>query len=110
MSPSVPRTIDELFSSPSPWLQGEGPHAEMVLSTRIRLARNLPWPPEIIHLHDWQVGLVPLLIQHERMTAGWGTVVPRLVPGRFQQASGPAAPAHPRRIFFRPPARPAGSG
>jgi starch synthase len=43
----------------------------------VRLARHLPWPPEIIHLHDWQVGLVPLLIQHERMTTGWGTVVPR---------------------------------
>jgi protein arginine kinase len=41
VSPVAPRTIDELFASPSPWLQGEGPHAEMVLSTRIRLARNL---------------------------------------------------------------------
>lgn len=40
MSPGL-RNIDELFASPSPWLQGEGPHAEMVLSTRIRLARNL---------------------------------------------------------------------
>ncbi len=30
-----------LFESTSPWLLGEGPHAEMVLSTRIRLARNL---------------------------------------------------------------------
>jgi len=37
----APRNFDELFASPSPWLQGEGPHAEMVLSTRIRLARNL---------------------------------------------------------------------
>jgi protein arginine kinase len=41
MSPATPRTIDELFAQPSPWLLGEGPHAEMVLSTRIRLARNL---------------------------------------------------------------------
>jgi len=41
MSTPAPRTIDELFASPSPWLLGEGPHAEMVLSTRIRLARNL---------------------------------------------------------------------
>ncbi len=40
MSPA-PKSIDELFSAPSPWLMGEGPHAEMVLSTRIRLARNL---------------------------------------------------------------------
>ncbi len=41
MSPLAPRDMDELFASPSPWLLGEGPHAEMVLSTRIRLARNL---------------------------------------------------------------------
>ncbi len=38
---SAPRSFDELFAGTSPWLQGEGPHAEMVLSTRIRLARNL---------------------------------------------------------------------
>jgi protein arginine kinase len=38
---SAPRSFEELFVSSSPWLQGEGPHAEMVLSTRIRLARNL---------------------------------------------------------------------
>lgn len=38
---SAPRNFAELFQSTSPWLLGEGPHAEMVLSTRIRLARNL---------------------------------------------------------------------
>src|ERR1043166_9419457 len=27
------------------------------------LARWLPWQPELVHLHDWQAGLVPLLIQ-----------------------------------------------
>lgn len=38
---SAPRSFEELFATTSPWLLGEGPHAEMVLSTRIRLARNL---------------------------------------------------------------------
>jgi protein arginine kinase len=38
---SAPRSFEDLFSTTSPWLLGEGPHAEMVLSTRIRLARNL---------------------------------------------------------------------
>ncbi len=38
---STPRSFDELFAGSAPWLRGEGPHAEMVLSTRIRLARNL---------------------------------------------------------------------
>lgn len=38
---SAPRSFADLFATTSPWLLGEGPHAEMVLSTRIRLARNL---------------------------------------------------------------------
>ena len=28
------------------------------------LARYLSWRPEMVHVHDWQDGLVPLLIQH----------------------------------------------
>ncbi len=35
------------------------------------LARNLRWEPEIVHLHDWQVGLVPLLIRHQQSFEGW---------------------------------------
>ena len=38
---NAPKDFQELFATTSPWLLGEGPHAEMVLSTRIRLARNL---------------------------------------------------------------------
>jgi len=38
---TAPANFGELISRPSPWLSGVGPHAEMVLSTRIRLARNL---------------------------------------------------------------------
>ncbi len=34
-------SFEDLFGRTSPWLLGEGPNAEMVLSTRIRLARNL---------------------------------------------------------------------
>src|SRR4051812_31798175 len=26
------------------------------------LARYLPWKPELVHVHDWQAALVPLLI------------------------------------------------
>jgi len=36
------------------------------------LARYLPWEPQVVHIHDWQAGLVPLLIRHERERAGWG--------------------------------------
>jgi len=35
------------------------------------LARYLPWKPEVVHLHDWQVGLVPLLTRHQHLTEGW---------------------------------------
>jgi starch synthase len=38
-----------------------------------QLARYLPWQPEIVHVHDWQTGLVPLLIRQQRERAGWGS-------------------------------------
>src|SRR5215475_5637915 len=30
------------------------------------LARYLPWQPEIVHAHDWQTALVPLLVLHQK--------------------------------------------
>jgi starch synthase len=35
------------------------------------LARYLPWQPELVHLHDWQIGLVPLFLLHQRLHEGW---------------------------------------
>lgn len=40
--------IDEMATKPAPWLSGEGPDSFAVLSSRIRLARNVsefPFPP-----------------------------------------------------------------
>ncbi|MDB6053612.1 MAG: hypothetical protein JWN25_1135, partial [Verrucomicrobiales bacterium] len=37
----------------------------------VHLARFLPWKPEVVHVHDWQVGLVPALVLHHRVTQGW---------------------------------------
>ncbi len=34
------------------------------------LARYLPWNPDLVHVHDWQVGLVPALILHQQRE-GW---------------------------------------
>jgi starch synthase len=42
----------------------------------VNLARYLSWKADIVHLHDWQVGLVPALIKHERESAGWGNPPP----------------------------------
>ncbi len=35
------------------------------------LARFLPQPPEIVHLHDWQVALVPLFVKDQHERDGW---------------------------------------
>ncbi len=34
-------------------------------------ARRSGWGPDIVHVHDWQVGLVPLLMAHQRWQDGW---------------------------------------
>ena len=51
----APGDFAELFARRSPWLDGEGPHAEMVLSTRIRLARNLTSVPFTHRARDEQL-------------------------------------------------------
>ncbi len=40
------------------------------------LARYLPWRPDLVHVHDWQAGLVPALMLHQRHTEGWGNPPP----------------------------------
>jgi starch synthase len=42
--------------------------------TVTHLARYLPWQPELVHVHDWQTGLVPLLMLHQKLQAGWGSL------------------------------------
>lgn len=37
----------------------------------VHLARYLPWKPQVLHVHDWQVGLVPMLAQQEQRAGGW---------------------------------------
>ncbi len=41
----------------------------------VHLARYLPWRPEIIHVHDWQVSLVPAMILQQQIE-GWGNPPP----------------------------------
>jgi protein arginine kinase len=53
--PPRPHSFDGLLERPSPWLSGDGPHAEMVLSTRIRLARNLQNVPFTHRARDEQL-------------------------------------------------------
>ncbi len=54
-APRGPASFDELMARTSPWLTGEGPHADLVLSTRIRLARNLDHVPFTHRARDEQL-------------------------------------------------------
>jgi starch synthase len=37
----------------------------------VHLARYLPWRADVVHVHDWQVALVPALIAQQK-SEGWG--------------------------------------
>jgi len=40
------------------------------------LARYLPWRPDVVHVNDWQTGLVPALMLHQHRAEGWGNPPP----------------------------------
>jgi starch synthase len=40
------------------------------------LARYLPWRPDIVHVNDWQTGLVPALMLQQQRAEGWGNPPP----------------------------------
>jgi starch synthase len=37
----------------------------------VHLARHLPLQPEVIHVHDWHLGLVPLMVLEEKAARQW---------------------------------------
>jgi protein arginine kinase len=55
MSAPVPMSFDAIVSRPSPWLDGDGPRADLVVSTRVRLARNLQGVPFTHRARDEQL-------------------------------------------------------
>ncbi len=40
------------------------------------LARYLPWRPEVVHVNDWQTGMVPALMLYQQRAEGWGNPPP----------------------------------
>jgi len=41
----------------------------------VHLARYLPWRADVVHVHDWQVSLVPAMLQQQKRE-GWGNPPP----------------------------------
>lgn len=37
----------------------------------VHFARYYPWKPDVVHVHDWQAGLVPVMLKHAALTDGW---------------------------------------
>lgn len=51
-------TINDMLQKTGEWLRGEGPEADIVVSTRVRLARNLadfPFPNRASHLQRGEI-------------------------------------------------------
>ena len=42
----------------------------------VSLAHHFPWRPDIVHVNDWQAGLVPALMRHQWRGEGWGNPPP----------------------------------
>jgi starch synthase len=69
-----------------PGLYGEGgrDHADnaarfiFLSRAALVLARHLPDPPRVVHAHDWQTALIPLLARHDQVHAGW-SLPPKMV-------------------------------
>lgn len=42
----------------------------------VNLAHYLPWQPELVHIHDWQTCLAPILMLHQKLHDRWATMPP----------------------------------
>lgn len=42
----------------------------------IHLAQWLPASPDILHVNDWQTGVIPMLVRHERLSGRWSEATP----------------------------------
>lgn len=68
--------LNELASQPGEWLRGTGPESDAIISTRIRLARNLVEFPFLTHATDHQKRM---MVDKIRMAVSETGVVPEPV-------------------------------
>lgn len=67
----------EYFDRPGIYNDGHGNYADnaerFIFFSKciVHLARYLPFKPEVLHVHDWPTGLVPLLARHDRQFLPW---------------------------------------
>ena len=67
-----PHFYDRAGMYVGPWDWSENAARFIFLSkATANLARYLPWKPELVHVHDWQAALVPLLIRDQELRDGW---------------------------------------
>lgn len=64
--------LDELSQSTGEWLRGTGPQADVVVSSRIRLARNLADFPFTNRASTLQKGEIEALLRERFRKADWG--------------------------------------
>lgn len=68
---------DAFFNRPSLYTQGGTDYPDnaerffFFAKAATNLARYLPWKPELVHVHDWQAGLVPVFVRDQQTGDGW---------------------------------------
>jgi len=63
-------TVEEIITSPSPWLKPGGPHGDIVLSTRVRLARNVAGRPFLSRLEPAERAELETVLRDAILAAG----------------------------------------
>lgn len=68
---------DAFFDRAGLYNEGQQDHADnasrflFLSKAALMAARHAPERVDVVHAHDWQVGMLPLLVHHARLAGGW---------------------------------------
>jgi starch synthase len=68
---------DAYFDRPGLYNEGQNDYADnaarflFLARAALLAARHAAVPVDVVHAHDWQVGLLPLMVHHARITGAW---------------------------------------